>query len=468
MRVGTLQIRSFLKVFNDALKGKEKSFTSGSINRAIVMLSVPTVLEMVMESLFTFFDLYFVSKIGAGAIAINGTTAAVITFAFSVAIGLSIAGTTLVSRRIGEKKFKKAGATAMQIIYLGFAISLLTSIFCIVFYEQILTLVGLEASLIEEAEIFAKIMFASIVFIVLRISINGILRGAGNASIAMRTLWISNIINIVLSPILIFGLFGFPKFGIVGVALGSLVARVIGVVYQAWYIIKAKTILTITKSELTFSKPIVKKVLKLSSTGAIQYMIPASSWIFMVKIVSHFGANALAGYFIARQLASIATTPAWGFGNAAGVLTGQNLGAKQYKRAEKSVWKAGFFNTCFLIAIAILWRFLAVPAVSLFTNKSIVLTNGVLYLNYITMGYVLLGYTMVISRSLNAAGDVKVVTWLYVLMFYITQIPLAYFLGVHVDWGPKGIFSAILISEFVLAIACILVFKKGKWKYIKV
>ncbi|GGX27694.1 MATE family efflux transporter [Aquimarina muelleri] len=468
MKLIISRIRYVLHLFKQALLGKEKKFTSGSINKAIVLLSVPMVLEMVMESLFVCSNLFFVSRLGAGAISIVGTTESVISFAYSISIGLSIAASSIISRRIGEKKFKEAGLTAMQIIYIGFAISLILSILCVVFYEEILLLVGMPVALVAKAEWFAKIMFASIVFIILRISINGIFRGAGNAAIAMRTLWISNTINIVLCPVLIFGWGIIPAYGILGVALATAIARVIGVLYQFWHLAKGKTIMIIGKEQLMLSLSLIKKVLKLAITGAIQYMIPASSWVLMIKIVSHFGPNALAGYIIAQRVASIATMPAWGIGNAAGILTGQNLGANQHERAEKSVWKAGFLNMCFLCLVALFWKFTAEPVVLLFTNDPEVLKNGVLYLHYITIAYVLLGYTMVISRALNAAGDVKVVTLLYILMFYITQIPLSYLFGVRLDWGPKGIFVAILISELVLAIACIIVFKKGKWKYIKI
>ncbi|MEN7551489.1 MATE family efflux transporter [Rapidithrix thailandica] len=468
MKLILSQVRYFFHLLKQAVLGKEKKFTTGSINRAIVLLSVPMVLEMVMESLFVCSNLFFVSRLGAGAIAIVGATESVISFSYSIAIGLSIAASSVISRRIGEKKFKAAGATAMQIIYIGLSISLIVSILCVVFYKEILLLVGMPEALVIEAEWFAKIMFASILFIILRISVNGIFRGAGNAAIAMRTLWLSNTVNIVLCPVLIFGWGIVPAYGILGVALATAIARVIGVLYQAWHLIRRKTILSIGFQQLKFSLALTKKVLKLAITGAVQYMIPSSSWILMIKIVSYFGPNALAGYIIAQRVASIATMPAWGIGNAAGILTGQNLGANQHARAEKSVWKAGIFNTGFLCLVALFWAFGAEPVILLFTDEPEVLKNGVLYLNYITIAYVLLGYTMVISRALNAAGDVKVVTLLYILMFYVTQIPLSYLFGIYFDWGPKGIFTAILTSELVLAAACITVFRKGKWKHIKV
>jgi putative MATE family efflux protein len=284
----------------------------------------------------------------------------------------------------------------------------------------------------------------------------------------MRTLWISNGINIVLCPILIFGWGPVPALGLTGAALATVIARIAGVSYQGWYLLRGRTIIVISREQLRFDASIIGKIVKQAAGGTLQYMIPASSWMFMIKIVSHFGAHALAGYIIAQRVASVATMPAWGIGNAAGVLTGQNLGAKQPERAVQTVWKAGSVNMCFLVLVAIFWFFAAKPIVSLFSDIPEVISYSIMYIQFNSMAYILLGYTMVISRSLNAAGDIKQVSLLYILMFYITQLPLAWLLGIVLKWGPKGIFIAILISELVLAIACITVFKKGKWQHIKV
>jgi putative MATE family efflux protein len=283
----------------------------------------------------------------------------------------------------------------------------------------------------------------------------------------MRTLWLSNGVNIMLCPVLIFGLGPVPAFGLTGAALATVIARTAGVGYQIGHLVRGKTIITIGRAQLLVVPAIIKKIIRQATGGTLQYMIPASSWMFMIKIVSHFGANALAGYIIAQRVASVATMPAWGIGNAAGVLTGQNLGARQPERAVQTVWKAGSVNMCFLILVAIFWFFAARPIVSLFSDVPEVISYSILYIQFISMAYILLGYTMVISRSLNAAGDIRQVSLLYILMFYITQLPLAWLLGVVLNWGPKGIFIAILISELVLAIACIAVFRKGKWKRIK-
>jgi putative MATE family efflux protein len=451
-----------------ALAGKEKQFTSGSINRAIVLLAVPMVLELVMESLFVCANLFFISRLGANAISIAGTTESVISFAYSVSIGLSVSASSIISRRIGEQKPKTAGLTAMQVIYIGLAISLIISIVSCVFCQQILSWMGLTAGLIQEGKLFSEIMFGSTLFIIMRIAVNGIFRGSGDAALAMRTLWLSNGLNILLCPVCIFGWGPIPAMGLTGAAVATALARIAGVGYQSWYLLRGKTIITIGKVQLLLVPAIMKKIIKQATGGTLQYMIPASSWLFMIKIVSHFGANALAGYIIAQRVASVATMPAWGIGNAAGVLTGQNLGARQPERAVQTVWKAGSINMCFLILVAIGWFFAARPVVSLFSDVPEVIGYSILYIRFISMAYILLGYTMVIARSLNAAGDIRQVSLLYILMFYLTQLPLAWLLGIVLNWGPKGIFIAILVSEMVLAVSCIVVFKKGRWQRIKV
>lgn len=460
-------MKQTIELLKLALTGKEKQFTSGSINRAIVLLAVPMVLELVMESLFVCANLFFISKLGASAISIAGTTESVITFAYSVAIGLSVSASSLISRRIGEQKPKTAGLTAMQVIWLGLGISLVISIVTCVFYRPIVSWLGLPAGFIREGRLFCQILFGSTLFIIMRIVINGIFRGSGDAALAMRTLWLSNGLNILLCPVLIFGWGPVPAMGLTGAAVATALARMAGLGYQCWLLLYGKTIITIGKAQLLLVPAILKKIVQQATGGTLQYMIPASSWLFMIKIVSHFGAPALAGYIIAQRVASVATMPAWGIGNAAGVLTGQNLGARQPERAVQTVWKAGSINMGFLVAVAIGWYFAARPVVGLFSDVPEVIGYSVLYIRFISMAYILLGYTMVIARSLNAAGDIRQVSLLYMLMFYCTQLPLAWLLGMVLNWGPKGIFIAILVSEIVLAVACMVVFRKGKWQKIK-
>ncbi|MEL1255195.1 MATE family efflux transporter [Flavobacterium sp. DGU38] len=468
MKEALLKTRSFFSLLRHSISGKESNFTSGSINRTIILLSVPMVAELLMESLFVCSNLFFVSRLGTNAISIAGATTTFITFCYSVSIGLGIAASAMISRRIGEKKFKAAGQTAMQVIYITTPIAVIISIVCAVWTSEIMGLMGLSPAMVQEGYTYGVVMFSSSGFLILRIVINGIFRGAGDASTAMRVLWVSNALNIILCPIFIFGWGIIPAFGLLGVGIATLIARLIGVLYQAWYLIIGKTVMKIGLAQLVFHLDIFKRILKLAFSGTVQFIIPASSWVFMIKIMSHFGENALAGYILAQRVTSIATMPAWGLGNAAGILTGQNLGARQPDRAEKSVWRAGMLNMGFLVLIGICWIFLAAPVVKIFTDIPEVISQSTMYIHLISMAYVLLGYTMVISRALNAAGEVKVVTWLYILMFYIVQIPLAYVLGIAFNLGSNGVFTAILLSEIVLAVACILIFRKGKWKTTKV
>ncbi|SHL93758.1 MATE family efflux transporter [Flavobacterium chilense] len=468
MKEAILKTRSFFSLLRRSLAGTESNFTSGSINKTIILLSVPMVAELLMESLFVCSNLFFVSRLGTNAISIAGATTTFITFCYSVSIGLGIAASAMISRRIGEKKFKAAGQTAMQVIYVTTPIAILISVVCSVWTTDIMSAMGLSDAMVQEGTDYGVVMFASSGFLILRIVINGIFRGAGDASTAMRILWLSNALNIILCPVFIFGWGPIPAYGLLGVGLATLIARIIGVLYQAWFLIRGKTVMKIGMAQLVFQLAIFKRVLKLAFGGTVQFIIPASSWVFMIKIMSHFGPNALAGYILAQRVTSIATMPAWGLGNAAGILTGQNLGAKQPERAEKSVWRAGMLNMGFLVLIGISWIFLAVPVVKIFTDIPEVISFSTRYIHFISMAYILLGYTMVISRALNAAGEVKVVTWLYILMFYIVQIPLAYALGISFELGSNGVFTAILVSEIVLAVACIIVFRKGKWKHTKV
>jgi len=468
MKTLILQTRSILQLLWQAVQGTEKKFTTGGINRAIVLLSVPMVLELTMESLFVFVNIFFVSKLGADAILIVGITQSITAVAYSVAMGLSIAASTIIARRIGEAKFESAGSTAMQAIYVGVSIGGIIATGLCVFSQEVLHAVGAPEKLIIHGHLFSQLMLGSVFLLILRMLLNGIFRGAGDAAMAMRNLWVSNLINIILCPILIFGWGFIPALGLTGVALATVIARVIGVIYQFWYLIWGKTIIVIKRAQLVFVPDIVKSMLRLGFAGTFQYLIPSSSWLIMTKIITHFGADAFAGYIIAQRVASVATMPAWGIGNAAGVLTGQNMGAKQPERAEQTVWRAGLFNMCFLSLVAIFWLFFAKDVIGIFTSVPGILQSGVMYIQYLSIAYILLGYTMVISRALNAAGNVRQLTLLYVLMFYITQLPLAWLLGIQMNWGTKGVFIAILTSELVLAIACILIFRKGDWKKTKV
>lgn len=468
MNAVLFRARSIFNLLKHAIAGKEKDFTSGSVNRATFLLSVPTMLELAMESLFVMVDLLFVSSLGERAITIVGITNSVIIIFHSVAMGLSIAATAIISRRVGEKKPQTAGLAAMQAIYLGITLSVLFSVLAMCFNKGILQLAGASPSLVVEGDLFSRIMFGCIIFVVMRVLLNGVFRGAGNAAMAMRTLMLSNAVNAVLCAVLIFGAGPIPSFGLLGAAMATGIANCIGVGYQCWYFATQEKRILIGKKQLMLAPDIIKRLLKLAASGTVQYLVPSSSRFLMIIIVAKLGESVLAGYIVANRIIMFTVLPAWGIANAAGVLTGQNLGAGQPERAEQSVWKTGTFNMFFLGAIALILLLAGENVVHLFTRETIVAQNAALYLRYMAIAYFFFGYTMVISRSLNAAGSVHVVTLLYVLMFYVTQLPLAYLLGLHYSWGAQGIFIAILASELVLAAACITVFKRGNWKKVKI
>ncbi|MEZ5016224.1 MAG: MATE family efflux transporter [Flavipsychrobacter sp.] len=457
-----------IQSFKEALQGKEKEYTTGSINRAIFMLSVPMVLEMVMESLFAVVDVFFVGKLGVNAVATVGLTESVITLVYSVAIGLSMAATAMVARRIGEKKADQASHTGIQAIYVGIAFSAVIGLFGAIFAKDILRLMGADAELIAENYMYTRIMMGSNVVIMLLFLINGVFRGAGDASIAMRSLWLANGMNIILCPTLIYGIGPIPALGLTGAALATTIGRGIGVLYQLYHLFKGNGIIRILPKHCRIDIPIIKNVLKISAGGTAQFLINSASWIFLVRIVSRFGSDALAGYTIGIRVIIFTLLPAFGMANAAATLVGQNLGANQPDRAEKSVWKAANYNMLFLGIIAVVFFTFATPIIEIFTHKEQVVNYGVQCLRYISLGYIFYGLGMVLVQSFNGAGDTKTPTIINIFGFWVFQIPLAYVLSITFDLGPTGVFLAIAIAESVIATAAIVLFKKGKWKNTKV
>jgi putative MATE family efflux protein len=462
-----LKIRHLFNLFRIALQGTEKNFTSGSVNRATFLLAVPTMLELSMESLFVLVDLLFVSSLGENAITVVGITNSVVILIQSVATGLGIAATAVVSRRVGEQKPKSAGQAAMQVIYLGIILSLICSCIAMIFNRQIMHFAGASDSLVNYGNVFSRTMFGGLIFMIMRILINGVFRGSGDASMAMRTLAFSNILNGCLCAVLIFGLGPVPALGLLGAAIAMVTANVFSVSFQVWYLINGNKRIVIGKQQLVMIPSLMKRLLKLAAAGMVQYLVPSSSRFMMIVIVARLGESVLAGYIIANRIIMFSVLPAYGIANAAGVLTGQNLGARQPERAEASIWKTGVFNMCFLGTIAIFLLFCSRSVAGFFAHEEKVLSYASEYLQYMSIAYFFFGYTMVISRALNAAGNVNTVTMLYILMFYIIQLPLSYLLGIYFQWGAKGIFIAILISEIVLSCSCVIVFKMGKWKTVK-
>ncbi|PTT40516.1 MATE family efflux transporter [Chryseobacterium sp. HMWF028] len=467
-------MRKFLHILKEgavftygAIAGKKVELTSGSINRSIFSLAIPMVMELVMESVFVSVNLLIIAKLGDKVLGLVGITDNYINFAYAIAVGLGIAAATLTARRAGEKDKEGMGRTAQYIILLALFFAVLIGGVSCFFASEIVDFLGINASTVTEGVSFSRLVFLSIGLVILRLSVNGLFRGAGDADIAMKSLWICHISNIIFAVILVFGLGFIPAFGLMGLAYATVLSRTLGVLYQAFVLISGKTSIII-RVPLQLDIPLLQKILKLAFGGLVQYIIPTSSWLIMVKIISTFGTTALAGYIIAQRIASVATMPAWGIGNAAGVLTGQNLGAGEPERAEKTVWRAGTINMTYLVIVALFWQIAAEYVVKFFTTEPEVARYAVQYIHVVSMAYLLLGFTMVISRALNAAGNILQVTLLYLVMFYVIQLPLAYLLGVRFQWELRGIFTAIVSSEIVLAVLFLMIFKNGKWKTIKI
>jgi putative MATE family efflux protein len=462
------KIASFRFHFVRALQGKEEHFTSGSINKALFYLAIPMMLEMVMESLFAVVDIFFVGKIGVDAVAAVGLTESVVTVIYSVSIGLSMAATAVVARRVGEQKYRAAADAAFQAILLATSISILTGLAGVFYAEEALLLMGANTEVIASGVGYTRIIFVGNVGIMLLFLINGIFRGAGSAAIAMKTLWIANGINIVLDPILIFGLGFIPALGIEGAAWATTIGRCTGVLYQLWHLLDGSAIIRITRKNLTFRFRTIVKLLKLSVGGMGQFLIESACWIVLMRIVSESGSIALAGYTIAIRIIIFTILPAWGLANAASTLVGQNLGAGHPERAEKSVWKAAFYNAVFLGLVSLVFILLSDSLISIFHPDKAVREVGSEALMVVCLGYVFFAYGMVVSQSFNGAGDTFTPTLINIGLFWLLEIPLAWFFGVYFNWGASGVFWAIAIAHSLHAVVSVALFRMGRWKKTKV
>lgn len=461
-------MKKIIAIFWLALNGEEKNFTTGNINKAIVLLSIPMILEMIMEALFAVVDVFFVSKVSVNAVATVGLTESVITLVYSIAIGLSMATTAMVSRRIGESKPLAAGEAAVQAIIITVLFSICITILGILFAEDILRLMGGSDEMIEEGLWYTRIIFGGNIVIMLLFLLNAVFRGAGDAAIAMKALWISNSLNIILDPCLIFGWGPFPEMGVTGAAIATNIGRGVGVSFQLYVLLKGKVIVKIVRDHVKLVWPVIRRLLQVSIGGMGQYLIASASWIFLMRIMAEFGEEAVAGYTISIRLIIFAILPAWGMANAASTLVGQNLGAGQPDRAEQSVWTSAFYTMLFLLAVSISYFLFAEPMISFFHDGVMVVEYGVQSLKIICLGYVFFAYGMVISQSFNGAGDTRTPTLLNFICFWLLQIPLAYAMGIYLGLGPTGVFWSVAISETVLAILCVQLFRKGKWKEVMI
>lgn len=467
-RVQNSRFINILRLLKEALNGEEKEYTSGSIDRAIFMLSVPMILEMAMESAFAIVDVFFVSRLGKDAVATVGLTESMMMVVYSIAWGMSMGATAVVARRTGEKNKDGAAHAGVQAIYAGIAISLLLSVGGMIYAKDLLHLMGASNALIAANHMYTRIMLGGNVVVIMLFLINGIFRGAGDASIAMRSLWLANGLNIVLCPTLIYGLGPIPALGLKGAALATTIGRGTGVLYQLYHLVKGRGYIKVLRKHLFPDMPIMGHVLSMASGGTAQFLIASASWIFLVRIISNFGNDALAGYTIGIRIIAFTIMPAWGMANAAATLVGQNLGAQQPDRAERSAWRSAFLNMLFLCFIAVIFFVLARPLISIFSTEPGVLEYGIECLRYVCLGYMFYGYGMVLSQAFNGAGDTRTPTIISFFGFWTFQIPLAYVLAITLGLGPKGVFLAIAVSESVIAIAAIILFRRGKWKTVKV
>ena len=451
-----------------ALKGSEKEFTSGNIDKAIFLLSVPMIAEMVMESIFAVVDVFFVARVSVNAVATVGLTESVLFIIYSVSVGLSMALTAIVARRVGEKDPKRAANAAFQGIIVAACFAILLGIAGFFGAEHILRMMGGEPDLIAEGVGYTRVMFAGNVSIMLLFVINAIFRGAGDASIAMRSLMLANTLNIILDPILIFGWGPIPGFGVMGAAMATTTGRSIGVLYQVYHLVNGSSLIRLTMQNIVLRTKTILEILKVSFGGIWQFLIESASWIFLVRLTSMFGAEALAGYTISFRVIVFTILPAWGMSNAAATLVGQNLGAKQPERAEKSVWKTAFYCMVFLGVVSVAFFVFADPIIGFFTQEAVVKSIAIDALKIICLGYLFFAYGMVMTQAFNGAGDTKTPMFINVGVFWLFQIPFAYLLAVPLGWQETGVFVSIAVAHSLHAVVAILIFRRGKWKTVQV
>jgi putative MATE family efflux protein len=458
------KIRSFFNDVAEAVAGTEQDFTEGKLNRAIFLLSIPAVLEMIMESVFVIVDIYFVSKLGADAVATVGLTESMVTIVYAISIGLSTATTSMVSRRIGEKNQDGASLVAFQAIITGIAVSLLIGIPGALCSGRLLNLMGASPAIIEQMSGYTTIMLGCNIVIMLLFIINAIFRSAGDAAIAMRVLWVGNIINIILDPCLIFGLGPFPHLGVTGAAVATNTGRGVAVLYQFYLLFFGQKRIQLSPRHFGVNLKIMVKLLKLSAGSIGQNLISTTSWVALVRIISIFGSQVVAGYTIAIRIIGFILLPSWGISNAAATLVGQNLGAKKPERAEKAVMITGCVNMVLLGTIGLVLVVMPSPFISLFIHDPLVLKAGIECLRIVSIGFIAYGFGMVLVNSFNGAGDTTTPLTINIFAFWLIEIPLAWLLAIKAGMNEEGVFTAIVIAESLMTITAWIVFRKGKWK----
>ncbi len=455
---------SFWSSVREALRGSHQDFTTGSLNRSILLLAIPMVLEMVLESLFAVVDVFWVGRLGANAVATVGLTESLIALVFAIGLGLSLSTTAMVARRIGEKDPEDAAIAGVQAIVLGLAICLGMGIPAGIFAPQLLKLMGATPAIVAVGSGYARIALGGCGAIIMLFLNNAIFRGAGDAAIAMRLLWVSNIINLILDPCLIFGIGPFPHLGVTGAALATFSGRTIGVLYQFYRLLKGTERIHILTRHLRISLDVMLRLLRVSLTGMLQFAIANASWIFLVRIVSLFGSASVAGFTVAIRIVTFFILPSWGLSNAAATLVGQNLGARQPDRATRVVWRTGLYNMLFLGVIGIFFVVFATPVVKLFVDDPSVIPIAAIALRTFSCGNVGYAYGMVMLQAFNGAGDTFTPTVVNFFGFWVLELPLAWLLAVGLGLHAEGAFLAIVVAECAMAAAGILLFRQGRWR----
>jgi putative MATE family efflux protein len=453
----------------EAIAGSHgRDYTKGGIDRAIFMLSVPMVLEMCMESLFGLVDIFFVAKLGKEAMAAAALTESTLTLLFAVAMGLSMGTTAIIARRIGEKNPEEAGVAAAQSLIAGTAISIVIGIVGAWQAPELLRLMGAEPEVIRTGTVYTRTIYGGSATIFLLFLLNAVFRGSGDAAVAMRSLWLANGINILLNPVLIFGLGPFPELGVAGSAVGTTIGRGCGVVYQLFILFSGTGRVSLRWTDMRLVPEVMKKLISLSVGGMFQYIVPMGSWTVLIRMAASFGTAAVAGYALAVRIIIFVLLPSWGMSNAAATLVGQNLGANEPRRAEDSAWRAGYFNMLFLGSVGAAFLIWAPQLVSLFVSDPLVIPVAAAALRIFSAGNIFYGYGMVLTQAFNGAGDTYTPTMINLLCYWVFQIPLAYVLAFPASIGFNGIFYAVPIAESALAFLSIWMFRKGAWKLQKV
>ncbi|WP_433972355.1 MATE family efflux transporter [Tunturiibacter lichenicola] len=454
---------SLWRSVKEALRGSHQDYTTGSLNRSILLLAIPMVLEMVLESLFAVVDVFWVSRLGADAIATVGLTESVLTLVFAVGLGLGMSTTAMVARRIGEKDRDGAAISAVQAVFLGLIVSLALGLPFFVFAPRLLALMGASPSIIASGTNYTRIALGGSGVVLMLFLNNAIFRGAGDAAIAMRLLWVSNILNLILDPCLIFGLGPFPKLGVTGAALATFTGRGIGVLYQFYRLGKGTERLQILSRHLRLNSSVLWRLIRVSLSGILQFLIGQASWIGLVRIVSLFGAPALAAYTISIRIVIFAILPSWGLSNAAATLVGQNLGAGHPDRARNAVWRTGLWNMAFLGSVGVVFIVFAPWIIALFTQDPAVAPVAVNCLRIFSCGNIAYAYGMVLLQAFNGAGDTVTPTYVNLFGFWTLEIPLAWWLAMHTRMRVNGVFLSVVVAQSVIVLISLVLFRQGRW-----